>query len=73
MREAILAGSAAFEAYVRNFLATLHPRGDIHQWVVDALRFAKIDVADMKLISDEILDSRKGDPQDQEGDNQECD
>jgi hypothetical protein len=40
---------------VRDFLVDLFPRGNIPQWVVDALRFGKIDVADMKLLPDDIV------------------
>ena len=44
MREAIMEGSDAFEAYVLTFLKQQYPNSDIPAWVVDALHEAGIEV-----------------------------
>ncbi len=44
MRQSILQGEAAFEAYVKTFLSGQFPAGDVPVWVVDALEEAGIAV-----------------------------
>ncbi len=38
MREAIMQGSMAFEAYVRKFFDLQFPNNDVPAWVIEALR-----------------------------------
>jgi queuine tRNA-ribosyltransferase len=47
MRDAILEGAEAFEAYVRAFILRQFPEGDIPAWVVTALSVADIDIRNM--------------------------
>lgn len=46
-----MVGPEAFEEYVRAFLRSNFPQGDIPSWVVDALKVAEIDIHDMLVAS----------------------
>lgn len=45
MRQSILEGPEAFEAYVKKFLNGMFPKGDVPLWVVQALAEADIEVS----------------------------
>ncbi len=42
MRKAILQGDEVYEAFVKNFLQNMFPKGDVPLWVVEAL--SKVDI-----------------------------
>ena len=50
MRAAVLAGDAAYAAFVHGFLADMYPQGDVPSWAVDALTHAGVDVRVGKVV-----------------------
>lgn len=61
MREAIARGKAAHESFIRTFLATMFPEGDVPPWVVGALASVGIVVATTKQAMQEGQGQGQGD------------